>query len=305
MDAEQKKILVNSTKEVQEEDAWLQHLPIRLKSPLPNNKTSLLDYAARFVSLVQHDCLDKEIQPLNLRINIVKDVTANRLFSDSVLSWVIRKINVNCKNILAVSFLEEFQGSSWNEALVHRFQEKFLNHQPSTLIMFLNVGRYSEKSGNSMRHTTFIGEYYDREQKRYTACHYSLLVYSFKNSKCFYCDSLGCSKPIFIDQAVLIDIVEYHYNDTNIRSRHVQKHKCTQGKRASYFPLQLCGNICGASVGVCECLAAYDYKLFERFSTIPGIRESADLSSIKYLKNISYYGTFLRVVLMHEVVYRK
>ena len=171
--------------------------------------------------------------------------------------------------------------------------------------MFLNVGRYSEKSGNSMRHTTFIGEYYDREQKRYTACHYSLLVYSFKNSKCFYCHSLGCSKPIFIDQAVLIDIVEYHYNDTNIRSRQVQKHKCTQGKRASYFPLQLCGNICGASVVVCECLAAYDYKLFERFCTIQGIRESADLSSIKYLKNISYYGMFLKVVLMHEVVYKK
>ena len=212
---------------------------IKLKSPFPNNKASLLDYAARFVSLVQHDCLDKEIQPLNLRINTIKDVIANRLFSDSILSWMIAKINVNCKNTLAFSFLEEFQGSSWNEALVHRFQEKFLNHQPSTLIIFLNVGRYSEKSGNSMKHTTFIGEYYDREQKRYTACHYSLLVYSFKNSKCFYCDSLGWSKPIFIDsyiqelilllknEAVLIDIIECHYNDTNIRSLQVQKHKCT------------------------------------------------------------------------------
>ena len=30
MDAEQKKILVNTTKEVQEEDAWLQHLPVHL-----------------------------------------------------------------------------------------------------------------------------------------------------------------------------------------------------------------------------------------------------------------------------------
>ena len=169
---------------------------------------------------------------------------ANRWFSDSILSWVIAKINANCKNTLAFSFLEEFQGSSWNEALVHRFQEKFLNHQPSTLIIFLNFGRYSEKSGNSMKHTTFIGEYDDREQKRYTTCHYSLLVYSFKNSKCFYCDSLGWSKPIFIfsyvqelilllkNEAVLIDIIECHYNDTNIRSLQVQKHKCTQGKCA-------------------------------------------------------------------------
>ena len=141
---------------MQEENAWLQHLPIRLKSLFPNNKTSLLEYAARFVSLVQHDFLDKEIQPLKLRINTIKDVIANRLFSDSILSCVIRKINTNCENILAFSFLEEFQGSSWNETLVHRFQEKFLTHQPSTLIIFLNVSRCSEKSGNSLRHTTLL-----------------------------------------------------------------------------------------------------------------------------------------------------
>ena len=73
MDAEQKKILVNTAKEVQEEDAWLQHFPMRLKSPFPNSKTSLLDYA-RFVPLVQHDCLGNEIQPLYLRINTIKDV---------------------------------------------------------------------------------------------------------------------------------------------------------------------------------------------------------------------------------------
>ena len=163
LSAEQKKILVNTTKEVEEEDAWLQHLLIRLKSLFPNNKTSLLDYAARFVFLVQQDCLDKEIQPLNLGINTIKDVIPNRLFSDSILSWVIGKINANCKNILTFSYLKEFQGSSWNEALVHRFQEKFLNYQPSTLIILLNVGHYSEKSRNSMRHTTFIEEYYDRE----------------------------------------------------------------------------------------------------------------------------------------------
>ena len=131
-----KKILVNTTKEVQEEDAWLQHFPIRLKSPFPNNTTSLLDYTARFVYLVRRDRLDNEIQSFNLRINSIKDVIANRLFSYSILSWAIGKINANCKNILAFSFPEEVQGSSCNETLVHRFQEKFLNHQQSTLIVF-------------------------------------------------------------------------------------------------------------------------------------------------------------------------
>ena len=131
-----KKILVNTTKEVQEEDAWLQHFPIRLKSPFPNNKTSLLDYTARFVYLVPRDRLDNEIQSLNLRINSIKDVIPNKLFSYSILSWAIGKINAKCKNILAFSFPEEVQGSSCNETLAHRFQEKFLNHQPSTLIVF-------------------------------------------------------------------------------------------------------------------------------------------------------------------------
>ena len=65
----------------------------RSSSRFPNNKTSLLDYAARFVSLVQQNCLDKEIQLLNLR-NTIKDVIANRLFSASILSWVIGKIEL-------------------------------------------------------------------------------------------------------------------------------------------------------------------------------------------------------------------
>ena len=61
------------------------------KSPFPNNKNSLLDFAARFVSLVRHDYLDNELQPLNLRINTIKDVTADILFSYSILPWVIGK----------------------------------------------------------------------------------------------------------------------------------------------------------------------------------------------------------------------
>ena len=72
-----------------------------LKSPFPNNKNSLLDYAARFVSLVRHDYLDNEIQPLNLRINTIKDVTPNSLLSYSILPWVIGTKNANCKNIWA------------------------------------------------------------------------------------------------------------------------------------------------------------------------------------------------------------
>ena len=62
-----KKILVNTAEELLEEDAWLQHFIITLKSLFPNNQTSLLDYTARFVSLVRHYCFDNEIQSSNMR----------------------------------------------------------------------------------------------------------------------------------------------------------------------------------------------------------------------------------------------
>ena len=177
------KILVNTKKELLEEDAWL-HLPITLKSPFPNSRTSLLDYAARFVSLVWHDCLDNEIQKSNLRINTIKEMIANRSFSYLVLRWVIGKINTKRINILNFSFPNEFLGSSWNEILVHRFQKQLLKRQLSALIIFLSVGHYSKKSGNSiMRYMTYVGEYYNREKKLYTACYYSFLVYNFKHSK--------------------------------------------------------------------------------------------------------------------------
>ena len=103
-----------------------------------------------------------------------------------------------------------------------------------------------------MRYMTYIGEYYNREKKHCTACHYSLIVYSFKHSKRFYCDLLGWSKPTFLDsykqelilllknEAVHIGISECLYNDAKYR----------QGRCTSYLPLQVFGNICGASVAM-------------------------------------------------------
>ena len=145
---------------------------------------------------------------------------------------------------------------------------------------------------------TYVGEYYEREKKHYMACHYSLLVHSFKNSKCVYCDSLGRSKPIFLDsyiqelilllknEVALIDIVECHYNNTKFRSCQVKKHKYTQEQSAWYFPMQVCGNICGASVVVFQ-----------------GVRQSVESAALNIFKKI-----ILRNISKgsaHEVVYRK
>ena len=54
-----------------------------------------------------------------------------------------------------------------------------------------------------------------------------------------------------------------------------------QGQGSWYFPLQVCGNICGASVLVFQ-----------------GIRQSVESAALNINKKKSYYGTFLKVVLM-------
>ena len=144
------------------------------------------------------------------------------------------------------------------------------------------------------------------KKKRYSACHYSLLVYHFPTNECFYCDSLGWNKPIYIkshieelilsmtNEAKQINIVECHSNCNNSNLRHV----CIPSKRATYFPLQSCRSICGASASICGALVAFRYDLFEKLCKCTGKDTTSTLKNIGYLKNVSLYGPFLRAVIM-------
>ena len=98
---------------------------------------------------------------MTLRLNTLKDLVGNRLFSDSLFSWLIEKINRQCRDVLAFSFLEEFQGDAWSDAFLQRFRNRYKDSEPKMLIIFLNVGRFSENQNNITRNITFIGEYYN------------------------------------------------------------------------------------------------------------------------------------------------
>ena len=239
-------------------------------------------------------------------MNTLKDLVGNRLFSNSNFSWLIEKINRQCRDVLAFSFLKEFQGEAWSDAFLQRFRNRYKDSEPKMLVIFLNVGRFSENQNNITRNIPFIGEYYNDSKKRYSACHFSLLVYHFPTNKCFYCDSLGWNKPIFIksyieelilsmtNKAKQINIVECHSNRNNSNLRHA----CIPSKCATYFPLQSCGSICGASASICGALAVFRYDLFEKLCKCTGKDTTSTLKNIGYLKNVSLYGPFLRVVFM-------
>ena len=96
------------------------------------------------------------------------------------------------------------------------------------------------------------------------------------------------------NEAKQINIVERHSNRNNSNLRHV----CIPSKCATYFPLQSCGSICGASASTCGALAAFRYDLFEKLCKCTGKDTTSTLKKIGYLKNVSLYGPILRVVIM-------
>ena len=110
--------------------------------------------------MIQSDSYLKEVVNINLRVSTFKDLNGNSLFSDSIFSWLIEKVNRQCRDVLAFSFLEEFQGDTWSDAFLQRFRSRYKDSEPKMLVIFLNVGRFSENQNNITRNITFIGEYY-------------------------------------------------------------------------------------------------------------------------------------------------
>ena len=97
-----------------------------------------------------------------------------------------------------------------------------------------------------------------------------------------------------INEAKQINIVECHSNCNNSNLRHV----CIPSKCATCFPLQSCSSICGASASIYGALAAFKYDWFEKLCKGTDKDTPSALKNIGYLKNVSLYGPFLRVVIM-------
>ena len=117
-------ILKEIEKEVLEEDEWLGNLQSLLRCSFGNQK-DLNKYATQFISVIQSDSYLKEVANMTLRLNTLKDLVGNRLFIDSFFSRLIEKINRQCGDVLAFSFLEEFQGDEYSDVFLQRFRNRY------------------------------------------------------------------------------------------------------------------------------------------------------------------------------------
>ena len=81
----------------------------------------------------------QETNELNLQLNTLKELVGDRLLSDSFLSWLINKINLQSENTYCLSYLEEYHGDKWNPNLFRRISRKCDSNLPRRLILFLNI----------------------------------------------------------------------------------------------------------------------------------------------------------------------
>ena len=246
--------------------------------------------------MIQSKHEHEEINELKLQVNTMKELVGNRLLSDSFLSWLINKINLQNENTYCLSYLEEYHGDQWNPNLLRRMSRKFGSNLPERLILFLNVGKYHTE--------TFIGEFYDKNNKRYSVCHHSLFVYNFLSNQAYYCDSAGWSIPHQLTHPsgdLLFAITERFLTPyillAHRRNSFQGKHNCLNQSCSALYPLQSCGNICGVCVTVCAALAAFRFNSFELLLQ-PSIEENEEINNLRYLRNIADHSSILRVTVM-------
>ena len=303
-------------RQVSEENRWLEKVEKGYNHPLEQNivNNDLRTVALDFVSALHNNCDSAEVPDLKLPIDTLKQLIPGRWITDTYVSWIISKLNEQVTDTFAFSYSEVVtEGGVLREQCIKHFQRKFEKHiSPQTLIIFLNVGKVPSVIGEARAGKTFVGMYTDMSGNIILPCHYALLVYNFETGISLYCDSLGWSKPVELEQnlgqfvTILttkltkhVHIRDCHYNKN---SHYSSKHRCIKGKCAQSFPLQTCGFICGVSAIICGVIAALN---FDMFYALCSITDSILVSKVVYLKNISRYRDFLGLVLMKWTLSQK
>ena len=167
------------------------------------------------------------------------------------------------------------------------------NVMPKKIIFAVNVGKRNE--------STYVGNT-KVEGKVVRGCHFSMGVYYTEENQLVYGDSLGWPIPDSVIQTfnqLLSLLFGVHISKATAFSychspqENQSGHSCFKGCW-KHYPLQTCTHICGVSAIVSMCLAASADK---SFLSLKGSPEQVDMG-YNYLKKISYYSDFVRLIVM-------
>ena len=105
--------LMECQKEIRGE-LWLENLDLPESLKFPNGllNDTFPVFATQSFSLLQSHGIDKEIQPIILRVAHLKCLVEIRLLCNSLLSWIACKINQESHVAFGIQYLEVFIGGT-------------------------------------------------------------------------------------------------------------------------------------------------------------------------------------------------
>ncbi|XP_074661727.1 uncharacterized protein LOC141914437 isoform X2 [Tubulanus polymorphus] len=219
----------------------------------------------------------------SVSVSELQTMTNQKWFEGSVLNAFASMINEQYCNIHAFMMPLTFDAKKYVSNLYKRFGPNPLI-SCDKLIFFLHVGTQND--------FVFLNSY-----GHVVANHYALAVFYPKSNKLCYADTLAWDCPrefknhlrsvlkgLNCPDPVYIHLHDPHFVTEN--SVHVCSNNCT-----SYYPLQSCSSVCGPATLIGACIATYYEKDISSVFSSP--------NELSYLKNISNYSDFVRLILIN------
>lgn len=162
---------------------------------------------------------------------------------------------------------------------------------------------------------THVGDV-NKGECKIIANHFTLAVYSFDRAELIYADTLGWPFPVSFSRnlnTLLSHLekkspsklklahdpqsfvkVEGHQDGNSTEIKHTCSEKCCKN-----YPMQKCSSVCGVAVIVGACVATFGRSLFHSLLNLNG---NATDPGLCYLKDISDYSDFLRLVIIDWMI---
>ena len=168
-----------------------------------------------------------------------------------------------------------------------------------------DFSEYSSTRDNSLQYLTCVCfvEKNASQQVPFGSGHITFALVDLQTKQVTYFDSLGWETPLsFISKlkSVFLGLFGHSDVDYSIRYAHVpslqqnqrryKAHKCTNDCY-KHYPLQTCHTICAVPVMIGLAM------VFEDFDRLSSLCRSDKECNVLYLRNISYYGSFVRLII--------
>ena len=244
-----------------------------------------------------HDTNKEHFWPsLQLKTCESKCLASNRWLSDLILYRIIELINESSPD----TFVFYYNFVSDIRHIVQRLHVKHGNVKPNKIVFALNVGKLNGKTylGNTM-----IGS------KVISGCHFAMGIYYTEQNQLVHGDSQGWPMPqsVIQDLKQVISTIfgmekaqEMAYTMCHTPNKNEIVHSCSENCWR-YYPHQTCSHICGISTIISICLAA---SPDDAFLYLKGAPDQA-FNGFQYLKNISWYNDFLRLLVLQWLLDQK